>query len=163
MKQTAKEPKHEPTAPKGGPVKFHTTILEAGKTATGIQIPDEVIEKLGAGKRPPVRVTINGQTYRSTVAVMGGKYMVGVSAENRTKTGVAGGDAVDVELEVDTQPREVTVPADFAQVLKANPAAKKNFDGLSYSKKQGFIQAIEGAKTKETRDRRIEKAINELK
>lgn len=163
MKQTPKEPKNEATAPKGGSVKFHTTILQAGKTATGIQIPDEVIEKLGAGKRPPVRVTINGQTYRSTVAVMGGKFMVGVSAENRAKTGVAGGDSVDVELEVDTQPREVTVPADFAQVLKASPAAKKNFDGLSYSKKQGFIQAIEGAKTKETRDRRIEKAINQLK
>ena len=81
----------------------------------------------------------------------------------RAKTGVAGGDSVDVELEIDTQPREVTVPADFTQVLKANPAAKKNFDGLSYTKKQGFIQAIEGAKTKETRDRRIEKAINELK
>jgi Bacteriocin-protection, YdeI or OmpD-Associated/Domain of unknown function (DUF1905) len=158
-----KRTKARAIAPKGGPAEFHTTILEAGKTATGIQIPDEVIEKLGAGKRPPVRVTINGQTYRSTVAVIGVKFMVGVSAENRAKTGVADGDSVDVGLEVDTQPREVTVPADFVQVLKANPAATKNFDALSYSKKQGFIRAIEGAKSKETRDRRIENAINELK
>ena len=81
MKQTAKEPKDGP----GRPVKFHTKILQAGKTITGIQIPDEVVEMLGAGKRPPIRVTINGQTYRSTVAVMGGQFMVGVSAENRAK------------------------------------------------------------------------------
>jgi hypothetical protein len=163
MKQTAKEPKNDPSAPKGGPVKFHTKILQAGKTATGIQIPDEVIEKLGAGKRPPICVTINGQTYRSTVAVMDGKFMVGVSAENRAKTGVAGGDEVDVEIALDTEPREVSVPAGFAQALKANPAAKKKFDELSYSKKQGFVSAIEGAKTQETRERRIQKAIEELK
>lgn len=163
MKQAAKEPKNGPSAPKGGPVKFHTKILQAGKTATGIQIPDEVIEKLGAGKRPPVRVTINGQTYRSTVAVMGGKFMVGVSAENRAKTGVAGGDEVDVGIELDTQPREVTVPADLAQALKANPSAEEKFDALSHSKKQGFISAIMGAKTQETRERRIEKAIDEFK
>jgi hypothetical protein len=162
MKQTTKEPRDDATTPKAAPVKFHTTILQAGKTATGIQIPEEIIEKLGAGKRPPVRITINGQTYRNTVAVMGGKFMVGISAENRAKTGVAGGEAVDVEIELDTQPREVTVPADFAQALKANPAAKKHFDRLSYSKKKGFIQAIEGAKTQETRERRIEKAITEL-
>ena len=162
MKQPAKETKNKSTAGQGGPVKFHTTVLQAGKTATGIEIPDALIEKLGAGKRPPVRVTINGQTYRSTVAVMNGKFMVGVSAENRAKTGVAGGDEVDVEIEFDTQPREVTVPPDFAQALKKSPAAKKNFDGLSYSKKQAFILAIEGAKTQETRERRIEKAIIEL-
>ena len=162
MKQPAKEPKKAAMVGQGGPVKFRTTILQAGKTATGIEIPDSLIEKLGAGKRPPVRVTINGQTYRSTVAVMGGKFMVGVSAENRAKTGVAGGDEVDVEIELDTQPREVTVPPDFAQALKTNPVAKKNFDGLSYSKKHAFVLAIEGAKTQETRARRIEKAINEL-
>ena len=159
MKQPAKEPKKAATVGQGGPLKFHTTILQAGKTATGIEIPDSLIEKLGAGKRPPVRVT---QTYRSTVAVMGGKFMVGVSAENRAKTGVAGGDEVNVEIELDTQPREVTVPADFAQALKTNLVAKENFDGLSYSKKQAFVLAIEGAKTQETRARRIEKAINEL-
>ena len=144
-------------------MKFHVKILQAGKTATGIQIPDEVIEKLGAGKKPPVKVTINGATYRSTVAVMGGKFMVGVSAENRVKTGVAGGDEVDVEIALDTEPREVTVPVDFAKALKANPRAKKKFDGLSYSKKQAFVVSIEGAKTEEARERRVAKAVEELK
>jgi Bacteriocin-protection, YdeI or OmpD-Associated/Domain of unknown function (DUF1905) len=158
MKEAAKEPK----SGTGGAVKFHTKILQAGKTATGIQIPDEVIEKLGAGKKPPIKVTINGATYRSTVAVMGGKFMVGVSAENRAKTGVSGGDEVDVEIALDTEPREVTVPADFAKALKANPEAKKKFDGLSYSKKQAFVVSIEGAKTQETRERRVEKAVTEL-
>lgn len=158
MKQSSKEAK----GGSSGPVKFHTKILQAGKTATGIQIPDEVIEKLGAGKKPPVRVTINGQSYRSTVAVMGGKFMVGVSAENRAKTGVSGGDEVDVELALDTEPREVTVPADFAKALKANPEAGKKFDALSYSKKQAFVVSIEGAKTQETRERRVAKAVTEL-
>jgi hypothetical protein len=162
MKPTPKTQKPD-AAPTGRPVKFHTKILQAGKTATGIEIPDEIIEKLGAGKRPPVRVTINGQTYRSTVAVMGGKFLVGVSAENRAKTGVAGGDEVDVQLELDTQPREVTVPPDFAQVLTKNPAAQKTFEALSFSKKQAIVLSIAGAKTPETRARRIEKAVNELK
>ena len=128
MKQTTKAPKNEPATATGGPVKFHTKILQAGKTATGIEIPDEIIEKLGAGKRPPVRVTIRDQRnlFRNLVAVMGGKFLVGVSAENRAKTGVAGGDEVDVQLELDTQPREVTVPPDFAQVLTKNPAGPEN-------------------------------------
>ena len=143
-------------------MRFHTRILTAGKTATGIQIPNEVIESLGSSKRPPVRITINGQTYRSTVAVMGGEFMVGVSAENREKTGVAGGDEVDVDIELDIEPREVTVPADFAKALKGSAVAKKRFDGLSHSRKQSFVSGIEGAKTEETRERRIRKAMNEL-
>ena len=143
-------------------MRFHTKILKAGKTATGIQIPNEVVENFGSSKRPPVRITINCQTYRTTVAVMGGEFMVGVSAENREKTGVAGGDEVDVDIELDTEPREVTVPADFAKALKGNAIAKKRFDGLSHSRKQAFVSGIEGAKTEETRERRILKAINEL-
>jgi Bacteriocin-protection, YdeI or OmpD-Associated/Domain of unknown function (DUF1905) len=143
-------------------MRFHTRILQAGKTATGIQIPPEVVESLGSGKRPPVRITINGQTYRSTVAVMNGKYMVGVSAENRQKTGVAGGDEVDVDIELDTESREVTVPTDFARALKNHSVAKKTFDELSQSRKKWFVTGIEGAKTPETRQRRIQKAISEL-
>ena len=88
-------------------MRFRTTILQGDKTATGIRIPDEIVEALGAGKRPPITVTINGFTYRSTVAVMGGAYMVGVSAENCAGAGVAGGDEVDVDIELDTAPREV--------------------------------------------------------
>ena len=87
--------------------KFQTTILTSGKTATGICIPDDIIEKLGSGKKPPVKVTLNGYTYRSTVAVMGGKYMVGVNAGVREAAGVAGGDKLTVEIELDTEERKV--------------------------------------------------------
>jgi len=143
-------------------MKFRTKLLQAGKTATGIQIPEEIIERLGSGKRPPVRVTIKGHTYRSTVAVMGGKYLVGVNAENREKAGVAGGDTIEVDIEFDAEIREVTIPPDFAKALKRNATAKRRFERLSYSKKKGFVSAIEGAKTAETRQRRIQKAIDEL-
>ena len=144
-------------------MKFRTTIEQAGKTATGIQIPDEVVEGLGAGKRPAVRVTIKGHTYRSTVASMGGRFMVGVSSENRVAAGVAGGDQVDVEIELDTAPREVTVPPDFTRALKKDAKATKTFDGLSYSNKQWHVLSIEGAKTDETRQRRIAKSVAALR
>ena len=143
-------------------MRFRTTVQQGGKTATGIQVPDQVVEALGAGKRPAVKVTINGYTYRSTVAVLGGRYMVGVSAEHRAGAGVAGGDKVDVDIELDTAPREVRVPADLAAALDAEPAARRTFDGLSYSNRSWHVLQIEGAKTDETRQRRIGKAIAEL-
>jgi hypothetical protein len=144
-------------------MKFHTTILQSGKTATGIVVPDEVVEALGPGKRPPVRVTINGYTYRNTIAVMGGEYMVGVSAEHRAGAGVAGGDEVDVDIELDTAPREVTVPDDFAAALDAEPAARATFDGLSYSNRSWHVLQVTGAKTNETRQRRIAKSVETLR
>jgi len=144
-------------------VRFRTTILQSGKTATGIRVPPEVVEALGAGKRPPVRVTIHGYTYRSTVAVMGGDFMVGVSAQNREGAGVAGGDEVDVDLELDSAPREVTLPDDFARALAAEPAARATFDRLSNSNKGWHVLSIEGAKTDETRRRRIEKSVATLR
>ena len=100
-------------------MRFHTTILQGDKTATGIRIPDEIVEGLRAGKRPAITVRINGFTYRSSVAVVNGTYMVGVSAENRAGAGVKGGDEVDVDIELDTAPRLVTVPADFGAALDA--------------------------------------------
>jgi Bacteriocin-protection, YdeI or OmpD-Associated/Domain of unknown function (DUF1905) len=144
-------------------MRFHTTIEQAGKTATGIQVPDEVVAGLGAGKRPKVRVTINGYTYRSSVASMGGRFMVGVSAEVRERAGVAGGDEVDVGIELDTEPREVAVPADLAKALGRDAAAKRFFEGLSYSQQQRHVLSIEGAKTPETRQRRIDKAVETLR
>jgi hypothetical protein len=143
-------------------MRFRTTILQEGKTATGIRVPDEIIEALGSGKRPAVTVTINGFTYRSTVAVLGGAYMVGVSAENRAGAGVAGGDEVDVDIELDTAPREVAVPADFAAALDAEPKARATFDGLSNSNKGWHVSSITGAKTDETRQRRIAKSVEML-
>jgi hypothetical protein len=144
-------------------MRFRATIEQRGKTATGIRVPDEIVARLGAGKRPAVRVTINGHTYRSTVASMGGVFMVGVSAENRAGAGVAAGDEVDVGIELDTAPREVTVPSDFANALQRDKAAKRTFDGLSYSNKQWHVLSIEGAKTAETRQRRIAKSIGMLR
>jgi hypothetical protein len=144
-------------------MRFHTTILQGDKTATGIRVPDEIVAALGAGKRPKVLVTMRGFTYRSSVAVMDGAYMIGVSAENRAGAGVAGGDEVDVDLELDTAPREVTVPADFAAALDAEPDARRTFDGLSYSNKSWHTLQIEGAKTDETRQRRIARSIDALR
>jgi Bacteriocin-protection, YdeI or OmpD-Associated/Domain of unknown function (DUF1905) len=144
-------------------MRFHTTILQGDKTATGIRVPDEIVEALAAGKRPKVLVTINGHTYRSSIAVMGATFMVGVSAENRASAGVKGGDEVDVDLELDTAPREVTVPAEFAAALDAEPAARRTFEGLSYSNKSWHVLQVEGAKTDETRQRRIAKSVETLK
>jgi hypothetical protein len=144
-------------------VRFRTTILSAGKTAAGIVIPPEVVEALGSSRKPPVRVTIRGYTYRSTVATVEDRFMVGVSAENRAKAGVAGGDDVDVDLELDTQPRTVEVPPDFAAALAAEPKAKTFFEGLSASQRGWFVSGIEGAKTQETRQRRIDGALERLR
>ena len=124
-------------------------------------MPAKVVEQLGS-KRPKVRVTINGYTYRSSIAPMSGTFMLGISAEVREQAGVAAGDRVDVELELDTAPREVTVPADLAKAFKEEPAAKGAFEGLSYSRKRWYVEGIEGAKKPETRRRRIEKAIEDL-
>ena len=140
---------------------FDTTILQLGNN-TGICVPDEVVEELGAGKKPPVNVTLNDYTYRNTIAVMGGKFMISVSADIRSKTGIKGGDNIKVTLELDTKPREVEVPADFQRLLDENPKAKQFFDTLSYSNKQRYVLPIGQAKTEETRQKRMEKFIIEL-
>jgi hypothetical protein len=140
---------------------FTTTILQIGNN-TGICVPEDVVERLGAGKRPPVNVTVNDFTYRNTIAVMGGKFMIGVSADIRNKTGIKGGDKVTVQLELDTQPREVSLPSDFKDALDKNIKAKKFFEELSYSNKRRYVLPIDDAKTQATRQKRIEKAIIDL-
>jgi Bacteriocin-protection, YdeI or OmpD-Associated/Domain of unknown function (DUF1905) len=144
-------------------MKFRTTLLQAGKTATGIRVPDEVMLALASGKKPPVRVTINGHTYRSTVATIDGQPMVGVSAENRAAAGVSGGDQVDVDIELDTALREVDVPAELGKALNGDPTAKRFFDSLSNSQKSWHTLAISGAKTEERRQRRLEKSMQMLR
>ena len=144
-------------------LRFRVTVELGGKTATGIRVPPEIVASLGPSKRPPVRVTINGHTYRSSVAPLGGEFMLAVSAENREAAGVAAGDEVDVEIELDTEPREVTVPPDFAEALDRDPDARRFFDGLSYSNKRRHVLSIEEAKTPETRQRRIDKAVSMLR
>ena len=143
-------------------MRFRATIQLRGKTATGIQVPDEIVAGLRSSKRPPVHVTIGDYTYRSTVAVMGGEYMLPVSAENRQGAGVGTGDEVDVDIEVDTEPREVTVPPDFMEALDRDPDTRRFFDCLSYSNKLRHVLSIEDAKTPETRERRIAKAVGLL-
>jgi Bacteriocin-protection, YdeI or OmpD-Associated/Domain of unknown function (DUF1905) len=144
-------------------MKFRAIIQLNGKTATGIAVPVEVVAHLGSSKRPPVRVTINGHTYRSRVAPMDGVFMIPISAENRVLATVSAGDEVEVEIEPDTQPREVSVPPDFLEALEGDVDARRFFDGLSFSNKQRIVLSIEGAKTAETRLRRITKAVDALR
>jgi hypothetical protein len=143
-------------------LKFSTTLLKSGKTATGIKIPSEIIEKLSGGKKPLVKVTINGFTYRSAVAVMDGAYMVGVNAENREAAKVKGDDKIDVSIELDMEERTIEIPADFQKVLNKNSEDKKKFETLSNSKKKALVLPVANGKTEETRNRNIEKAMNSL-
>lgn len=144
-------------------MRYRTRIAASGKTTTGIPVPDEVITGLGGPRRPAVTVTLNGHTYRSTVATVDGAAMVSLSAENRTKAGVAAGDEVEVDLALDTQPRTVDVPGDLAAALDADPAARRTFDALSYSKQRWHVLNVEGAKTEATRGRRIDASVAALR
>lgn len=142
---------------------FRATLILGGKTATGIQVPDAVVEGLGAGKRPPVRVTVNGYTYRTTVAPMGGAFWIPLAAEHRTAAGVQAGDEVEVRMELDTEPRAVDVPDDLAAALAAQPGAKEAFAKLSYSNQRRHVLSVEDAKTPETRQRRVDKVLAALR
>ena len=144
-------------------MKFEATILLNGKTATGFEVPESVVESLGAGKAPPVKVSINGHTYRSTIARRGERYLIGVSAINREAAGLAAGDVVEIGLELDTAPREVSVPPDLAALLAKDEAAKNFFESLTPSQKRWYVEPIETAKKPETRERRLEKALRMLR
>ena len=144
-------------------MRFETTIELGGKTATGFEVPDEIVEALGSGKRPAVTVTVRGHTYRSTIAVMGGRYLVPLSAENRASAGVAAGDNVEVEIELDTAERVLDVPDDLAAAIAADPAAQSFWDSISYSRRRRIVLCVEGAKAAETRARRIEKSVADLR
>jgi len=137
---------------------FETTVTATGNN-TGIVVPEEVIEQLGAGKRPAVLVNLNGYEYRTTAGVMGGRHMVSVSAAVRKATGLGGGDPVRITLTVADTPREVTVPDDFAAALAADEQAAAFFAGLSNSLQRYHVDNITGAKSADTRQRRVDKAI----
>lgn len=144
---------------RGRDMQFRTTIIGTGGKTAGIRIPDDVLAALGGGKRAAVTVTINGHTYRSSLGAVDGAPMVGVSAENRAKAGVVAGEDVDVTTELDTAPRAVEVPEDFARALAADPEARRTFDDASYSNRRWHVDSINGAKSEETRHRRIAKSI----
>ncbi|MEI6230302.1 MAG: YdeI/OmpD-associated family protein [Actinomycetes bacterium] len=141
---------------------FRATLQLNGKTATGVEVPQSVVDELGSGKRPAVRMTVNGHTWPNTVAVMGGRNLIGISAENRKLAGVDAGDVIDVTLELDTSTREVEIPADVKAAFKKNKVAADGFAKLSYSNQRRWIMPIEDAKTDETRQRRIDKMIADL-
>jgi hypothetical protein len=138
---------------------FRASIVQTGKTACGIQVPAEVVDALGGTKRPAVVVDLDGYTYRSTVAPMGGEWWLGVNAEHREASGLRAGQEVEVTLELDTAPREVEVPPELATALDADPVAKAFFDGLSYSNRRVFTLSVEGTSNPETRARRVAKAL----
>ncbi|GAA1758361.1 hypothetical protein GCM10009747_16360 [Agromyces humatus] len=129
---------------------------------TGIEVPPEVIEALGAGRKPPVHVTVNGFSYRSTVAVMGGRYMISFSSDKRAATGIEGGDPITVDVEVDTAPRTVELPDDLSAALDAAPGARGAFDALSPSARKAHVTNVESAKAAETRERRITAIVTKL-
>ena len=143
-------------------MRFHATIELNGKTATEIEVPAEVLAALGPGKRPSVRVTINGYSYPSTVGSMGGRSLIPVSAEVRGRASVSAGDEVDVDVVADDSPRQVEVPADLSAALDREPAARQAFGQLSYTGQRRYVLAIEQAKTPATRQRRIGQAVADL-
>ena len=142
-------------------MRFESTVELGGKTATGIPVPDEVIEALGSGKRPPVTVTVNGHSYRTTAVRMGGRFFVPLSAENREAAGVVAGEDITVDIDPDTAPREVAMPDDLAAAL--DDAARATYDGLSFTHRKEWVRWVEEAKKPETRATRIERTAAALR
>ncbi|MDK9500567.1 YdeI/OmpD-associated family protein [Streptomyces katrae] len=143
-------------------MKFRTHV-EPPEPMRGLEVPPEVVAALGGGARPPVTITLNGHSWKSRIALLRGRHLLGLSNANRQAAGVAVGDEVEVELELDTEPRVVVEPADFARALDADPAARAAYDNLAYSRKREHVRAIESAKKPETRRSRIEKALTALR
>ncbi|WP_231398925.1 YdeI/OmpD-associated family protein [Longispora fulva] len=143
-------------------VKFRT-VVEPPEPMRGLEVPPEVVEALGGGARPPVTITVNGHSWKSRVAIMRGRHLLGLSNANRRAADVEIGEEIEVELELDTEPRVVVEPADFAQALNDDPVARAAYDNLAFSHKREHVRAIESAKKPETRQRRIEQAIATLR
>ena len=139
---------------------FTTTLLSQGSNV-GIEVPEDVVASLGAGKRVPVVVTLNGHVYPSTIAVMGGRYLVPVSAQIRKDAGVAGGEEHEVTLEHDTSSRDTPVPDDLAAALDA-AGARAAFDALAPSRRKEHVRQVESAKADDTRARRVAKVVESL-
>lgn len=143
-------------------MKFRAYV-EPPEPMRGLEVPAEVVEALGGGARPPVTITVNGHCWKSRVAILRGRHLLGLSNANRQAAGVAIGDEVEVKLALDNEPRVVVEPVDFARALADNPAARAAFDNLTDSRKREHVRAIENAKKPETRRRRIDKAISTLR
>ena len=146
--------------PSAAVITFRTKVWQMGNN-TAIQLSPEIIEKLGSGRRPLVRMTIKNYTYRSAVAVMDGMFLVSLSAENRQAAGVKGGEDVDVTIALDTEPRTVEAPPDLkAALVKAK--ALDAFNATAPSMQKEYVRQVEEAKAQETRERRIAKIVEKL-
>ncbi|WP_327001027.1 YdeI/OmpD-associated family protein [Dactylosporangium sp. NBC_01737] len=143
-------------------MKFRT-LVEPPEPMRGLEVPPEVVEALGGGARPPVTITVNGHSWKSRVAIMRGRHLLGLSNANRRAAGVAVGHEIEVELELDAEPRVVVEPPDFARALDDDPVARAAYDNLAYSHKREHVRAVESARKPETRRRRIEQAIATLR
>ncbi len=144
-------------------MEFRTTVELGGRTATGLRVPDDVVEALGAGKRPPVQVTVGGHSYRTTVAPMGGAFFVPLAAEHREAAGLTAGQEVDVRIELDTAPRETALPDDLAAALDADPGAKTEFESLDGANRYAILWRVHTASTPATRAKRIAAAVEMLR
>lgn len=140
-------------------MRFSSELESSGGNKAGFVVPDDVVEKLGGGGRPRVTVTVDGFTYRSSIARMGDRYMVGMSIERRDAAGVTVGDTYEIEVELDSAPREVELPDDLAAALDGAPAAKEFWQTLSYSKQQWHVLQVTGAKKPETRAKRVAASV----
>jgi hypothetical protein len=142
---------------------FKTKLIQAeGKNATGISVPPDVVAQLGKQKRPKVVVTVNGYTYRSTVAPYGDVFMLPLSQEHRAAAGLKAGDDIEVTLELDEEPRTVEVPEDLATALAQKPGAREAFDKLAFSVRKEHVRQVESSKAQETRERRIANIVGKL-
>lgn len=138
-------------------------LLPTGGTTAGYRVPDGIVEQLGSSRRPKVTVTVNGFTFRTTIAPMGGEYWLGVSRERSDEAGIAAGETHELELELDTAPREVDVPEDLAAALAADPAAAAFWETLSYSNRRYHVEQVTGAKKPETRAKRVARSVELLR
>ena len=142
-------------------MRFESTVELVGRSATGIPVPEQVIEALGSSRRPPVTITVNGHSYRTTAVRMAGRFFVPLSAENREAAGVAAGESITVDIEADTAPREVTIQDDLDAAL--GDAARATYEGLSYTHRKEWVRWVEEAKRPETRASRIERTAAALR
>ncbi len=138
-------------------------LVEPPEPMKGLEVPKDVIESIGGGQRPPVTIAINGHSWRSRIAIMRGRYLIGLSRANRQAAGVATGDEIDVDVELDTEPRVVTEPVDLARALDADPGARAAYDRLPQGRRREYVRTIESAKRTDTRQRRVDKVLEALR
>ncbi|MBC6451432.1 YdeI/OmpD-associated family protein [Actinokineospora xionganensis] len=144
-------------------MRFRAELESTGKNTAGFEVPEEVVESLGGGGHPKVSVTVDGFTFRTSIAKMGGRFLLGVSAERRAQAGIEAGQVFDVDVELDTAPRETEVPDDLAAALAADAQAKNFWDTLTHSKQSWHVHQVTSAKKAETRAARVEKSVAMLR